>query len=44
MTNSIPGECHSYCQETLTCMLYIAGRGDLAAGQLCAEDVNSFCA
>lgn len=59
MTNLIPVECQSYCQEThvpphvllnqiqgitLTCTLYIAGRGDVAAGQLGGEDVNSFCA
>lgn len=62
MTNSIPGECQSYCLETpalshifngvllnqiqgitLTCTLYIAGRGDVATGQLGGENINSFC-
>ena len=59
MTNSIPGECQSYCLEThvprnvllnqiqgitLISTLYIAGRSDVAAGQLGGENVNSFCA
>jgi len=28
---------------TLTCTLYIAGRGDVATGQLGGENINSFC-
>jgi hypothetical protein len=28
---------------TLTCTLYIADRGDVAAGQVGGENVNSFC-